>query len=87
MQALVLKFMLQFANMIILALGGFLCDMKSVDGGWPTLFYLTGGISVLFCILWWFCIFDSPSDHPRISKQELDFINHYDDSRAGNTKV
>ena len=73
---------LQIGNILVLGVGGFLCEWKSFDGGWPSPYYITGGVSVLFCILWWLLIFDSPADHPRISQREKTLINS---SNGGST--
>jgi len=54
----------------MLGLGGFFCEWKSFDGGWSSMFYIGGGLCLLFCFVWAFTIYDSPADHPRISKRE-----------------
>jgi len=54
----------------MLGLGGFFCEWKSFDGGWPSMFYIGGGLCLLFCLVWAFTIYDSPADHPRISRRE-----------------
>ncbi|XP_046683647.1 sialin-like [Homalodisca vitripennis] len=42
--------------------------------GWRSVFYTTGSIGVVWCIFWYFFAFDAPQKHPRISKQELEYI-------------
>jgi sugar phosphate permease len=42
--------------------------------GWRLVFYTTGTIGVLWCIMWYFLAFNTPSQHPRISQQELEYI-------------
>ncbi|XP_046673680.1 sialin-like isoform X1 [Homalodisca vitripennis] len=42
--------------------------------GWRVVFYTTGSLGALWCIFWYFFAFDAPQKHPRISKQELEYI-------------
>ena len=35
-----------------------------------------GAMSVVWLIAWLFLVYDSPRNHPRISKEELDNIEH-----------
>lgn len=39
------------------------------------MFYVGGGLCLLFCIVWQFTVYDSPAEHPRISQRELQYIN------------
>ncbi len=39
--------------------------------GWPASFYLFGGVGLLWAVFWFWRIFENPSVHPRISKNEL----------------
>lgn len=41
---------------------------------WHTVFYVTGTIGLSWCVLWYFLAFNTPSKHPRISKEELQYI-------------
>lgn len=43
-------------------------------GGWPSTFYLLGGLGIVWFILWALLISESPESHPYISQQEHDFI-------------
>lgn len=43
-------------------------------GGWPSIFYVFGFAGVVWFIAWCFLVYDTPSQHPRISREELDFI-------------
>ena len=62
------------ANMMASSLGaaftmpvcGFLIDRL----GWASVFYLTGAVGFLWSVAWFFLVFDSPADHPRISAAE-----------------
>lgn len=51
-------------------LAGFLI----AHGGWEVVFYTTGSLGAFWCIFWYLFAFDSPQKHPRISKQELEYI-------------
>ncbi|VVC88688.1 unnamed protein product [Leptidea sinapis] len=42
--------------------------------GWESVFYVMGGLSCLWCVLWVFLVQDSPGQQPLISKEERDFI-------------
>ena len=53
------------------AASGFLC---SSDGGWPSIFYVTGSLALLWTLVWFWLIYDSPSTHPTISQEERDYI-------------
>lgn len=43
--------------------------------GWMYIFYIEGGVSALWLILWFFLAADSPSQQRFISQEEKDFIN------------
>ncbi|XP_063913210.1 sialin-like [Zophobas morio] len=38
--------------------------------GWPSVFYVTGAFSAIWCLAWFYCVYDSPIQHPRISEDE-----------------
>lgn len=42
--------------------------------GWKVVFYTTGSLGAIWCLFWYFFAFDAPHKHPRISKQELEYI-------------
>ena len=48
---------------LIYPLGGFL---GGSDWGWRSIFYVTGGCGIVWCLLWLFMAFESPSTHPRL---------------------
>ncbi|XP_013392278.1 vesicular glutamate transporter 3 [Lingula anatina] len=55
--------------------------------GWPSLFYFFGALAILWCILWFLLISDSPSEHPTISQEELEYIQYsmgYTDKQTQN---
>ncbi len=51
-----------------------LCGFINKYFGWRPVFYTTGTIGLLWCIMWYFLAFNTPSEHPRISPQELEYI-------------
>lgn len=51
-----------------------LCGFIIYNFGWRPVFYTTGIIGVIWCIIWYFFAFNTPAEHPRISSQELEYI-------------
>lgn len=47
---------------LIFPIGGLLAGTA---GGWQSVFYFTGASGLLWCVLWYFLVFDSPAQHPR----------------------
>ncbi len=37
-------------------------------------YYYTGGLGILWFVVWLFCSYETPSDHPGITEGELKFI-------------
>lgn len=64
---------------VALPLGGLLSDTL----GWESVFYVSGGITMVWFVLWYFFIFDSPSVHPRISSEELAYLLDHTASKPG----
>lgn len=52
---------------------GLLC-VYGFDNGWPSIFYIHGTVTLLFIIVWVLEAYSIPRNHPRLSKQELQFI-------------
>ncbi|XP_072463224.1 probable small intestine urate exporter isoform X2 [Notamacropus eugenii] len=50
--------------------GGFLC----ASPGWPSIFYIYGGIGCVYCIIWFSLAYDDPINHPLISDSEKEYI-------------
>ena len=42
--------------------------------GWEWVFYVQGGLSAIWCILWIFMVYDSPQEHPRIHPKEKELF-------------
>ncbi|CAC5419728.1 SLC17A5 [Mytilus coruscus] len=65
------------------AASGLLCEY-GFDNGWGSIFYITGGLSCIWTVVWFYQARDSPSEHPRISKAELRYLTNaieFDTSR------
>ena len=43
--------------------------------GWEEVFYVQGGMSLVFVVLWFAFVYDSPEKHPWISDAETELIN------------
>ncbi|XP_071109519.1 uncharacterized transporter slc-17.2-like [Haliotis cracherodii] len=54
-------------------LSGFICTIPH-DNGWPYVFYVFGGLSAIWCVVWFLCIHDTPETHPWISQEEAQYI-------------
>ena len=53
-----------------------LIDAPGPLGGWPTVFYTWGALSLAAGVAWGCLASDTPADHPRISTQELTYIEN-----------
>ncbi|XP_046990674.1 sialin-like isoform X1 [Schistocerca americana] len=51
-----------------------LCGLLISWFGWPSVFYTTGGIGILWFIIWWLVVYDSPAEHPYVSMKEKQLI-------------
>ncbi|RWS19996.1 putative inorganic phosphate cotransporter-like protein, partial [Leptotrombidium deliense] len=60
-------------TVVTMAVAGVLSD-SSFLGGWPSIFYVSGSVGVLWFLGWMFLIYDSPQQHPSISGNELKTI-------------
>ncbi|KAJ8929841.1 hypothetical protein NQ314_017445 [Rhamnusium bicolor] len=49
--------------------------LASTSLGWPSAFYLYGGIGILWCVLWFLIGSDNPEKHNKISEVELKYIH------------
>ncbi|KAG5454576.1 Sialin [Clonorchis sinensis] len=71
---------MQLGTVTGLALAGFLSQPRLASDGatyvshWPVVHYLIGSFGILFVILWYFVVYDTPDSHPRISDNELSLI-------------
>jgi len=60
-------------TVISMPLAGWLCSLDFL-GGWPSAFYIFGLLGILWFIAWMYLVYDKPSDHPRISESEREYI-------------
>ncbi|XP_037799091.1 LOW QUALITY PROTEIN: sialin-like [Penaeus monodon] len=77
---------MQFGTIIGLTLSGWLCNSGFL-GGWPSVFYVFGGVGLAWGVPWFLLIHDRPEGHPRISKYELDYIQGQQDTVKGVERV
>uniref|UniRef100_A0AC34Q9Z9 Major facilitator superfamily (MFS) profile domain-containing protein n=1 Tax=Panagrolaimus sp. JU765 TaxID=591449 RepID=A0AC34Q9Z9_9BILA len=64
----------QIGTLFILPTAGYLCTRKDINGGWPTIFFLSGIISGLVVFFWIPMGADKPSKQYCISNRERLFI-------------
>ncbi|XP_045116089.1 sialin-like isoform X1 [Portunus trituberculatus] len=57
-------------TLVCMPFSGFLA--ASLD--WSAVFYVQGGLSLLWYVLWLIFVYDSPAQHPRISRAEKKYI-------------
>ncbi|GIX95909.1 hypothetical protein CDAR_231441 [Caerostris darwini] len=70
-------------TIITMPTSGFLIQYD-VGGGWPSVFYLFGMIGCLWFVFWVCLVYNTPAEHPRISKAELIYIQqHLPQTSAG----
>ncbi|CAK9810498.1 Putative inorganic phosphate cotransporter [Anthophora plagiata] len=66
------------SNMMASSLGAAItmpsCGFLIAYLGWESVFYVTGTIGLAWSAAWFLLIFDSPSQHPRISMEERRYI-------------
>jgi ACS family D-galactonate transporter-like MFS transporter len=53
-----------FSPFLFMLLGAF---------GWRSLFYVVGGVGIVFGLIWW-AFYREPLDHPSVNQAELDYI-------------
>ncbi|WP_423257303.1 MFS transporter, partial [Escherichia coli] len=47
--------------------------------GWQGAFMFTGALAILWVFLWWAC-YNTPDEHPILSKNELNFIRQVNEA-------
>lgn len=66
------------SNMMASSLGAAItmpiCGFLIASLGWASVFYVTGGIGIIWSVAWFLLIFDSPGQHPRIAEEERRYI-------------
>lgn len=76
----------QFGTAAVMIVSGYLIDL-GVMGGWPSVFYTIGIFSIGWFILWAMLMYDEPAQHPRITKEELHYIEKSIGNKASDAKV
>ncbi|XP_015784694.2 vesicular glutamate transporter 1-like [Tetranychus urticae] len=71
-------------NLVCLPLAGVLVS-SSFLGGWPSVFYLFGGFNLIFAVVWYIIVYDTPEEHPYLSAEELEEILANRSLKSGNT--
>ncbi|CAC5399523.1 SLC17A5 [Mytilus coruscus] len=61
-------------SVITLASSGYLCEY-GFDNGWGSIFYITGGMTLLWVLLWFILTRDTPLEHPWITDAERKYIS------------
>ncbi len=56
--------------MIALPLGGFIISAL----GWRAVFYIMGGLPLIWGLCWLYFAYDTPEVHPRIDAEELKYL-------------
>ena len=51
-------------------IGGFVVE----NFGWEIMFYAPAAVTLLWCVIWWLRVFESPEKHRSISDAELEYI-------------
>ncbi|XP_052832459.1 uncharacterized transporter slc-17.2-like [Octopus bimaculoides] len=65
---------LNLGNIVGLPTSGYLC-VYGFDNGWGSIFYIFGGISLVFSCVWFYVVYDTPDVHPTISEKEHSYLN------------
>eukprot|EP00112_Aurelia_sp_Birch-Aquarium-sp1_P022983 Seg668.1 transcript_id=Seg668.1/GoldUCD/mRNA.D3Y31 product=Sialin protein_id=Seg668.1/GoldUCD/D3Y31 len=60
-------------TLIAYPISGVLCN-SDFAGGWPSVFYIFGGLGILWFFAWSLLVTSIPEEHPRISSEELKYI-------------
>lgn len=56
-----------------MVLVGYICSTRV---GWPTSFYVYGGLGYCWALLWFFFGANSPAEHKSISQEERSYIEN-----------
>ncbi|BFZ21329.1 hypothetical protein BsWGS_24367 [Bradybaena similaris] len=63
----------QLGTILAILVSCYICELQ-VQGGWQTVFYIFGCAGVVWSLFWFILIHDTPSQHPRISQAEREYI-------------
>lgn len=71
-----------FGTVLTMPVAALISDTPAL-GGWPSVFYLFGGVSLLWSLVWLWLVAERPVDHPTISREELRLILMAQNSGGG----
>ncbi|KAK3890384.1 hypothetical protein Pcinc_005668 [Petrolisthes cinctipes] len=60
-------------TILAMAVGGWLCKSTFL-GGWPSVFYVSGGLGMAWGLPWFLLAHDLPEQHPTMTRAELTYI-------------
>uniref|UniRef100_A0A061QHU2 Sialin n=1 Tax=Cupiennius salei TaxID=6928 RepID=A0A061QHU2_CUPSA len=63
----------QIGNVVSMPVSGWLSS-SDVLGGWPSAFYVFGAIGCIWFLLYAVLVYETPAEHPSISKRELKYF-------------
>ncbi|KAI4502887.1 hypothetical protein M0802_001931 [Mischocyttarus mexicanus] len=63
----------QFGTVVSMPLSGLLSEY-GFAGGWPSIFYVFGAVGIIWCIAFFFLVYEDPESYPRISEEEKKYI-------------
>ncbi|OWF44378.1 Sialin [Mizuhopecten yessoensis] len=63
----------QLGNALAFPVASLLCQY-GFDGGWPAIFYVLGGMALIWTIVWLVCVRNTPAEKPGISDLEVRYI-------------
>uniref|UniRef100_A0AC35G5B8 Major facilitator superfamily (MFS) profile domain-containing protein n=1 Tax=Panagrolaimus sp. PS1159 TaxID=55785 RepID=A0AC35G5B8_9BILA len=72
----------QIGNVLIMPMSGLLCKYGPM-GGWPSIFYVSGIVALIWCALWFWFVSDTPQKHRRISRNEKQYITESLNKESG----
>ncbi|KAF8789845.1 putative inorganic phosphate cotransporter like protein [Argiope bruennichi] len=70
----------QIGNVIAMPISGVLSSTDLL-GGWPSVFYVFGAFGCIWFLFWCVFVYENPSQHPTISKEELLHIEQNKDEK------
>lgn len=79
------------SNMMASSLGAAftlpVCGILIDSLGWESVFYVTGLVGLVWSVLWFMLVFETPATHPRCSPEEREYIESSIGFSATNQKV
>lgn len=60
----------QIGAIIVFMVGGYIVEVL----GWVYMFYIPGVLSLIWCLLWAYLVFETPQEHPTITQEEKQYI-------------